>query len=403
METPEQILARIDELETLLAESEEAQIEFSPDQMVNYQSEDGEGVAMVESVNGDQITVRVMAVAGDTFEPTDDVLTLDASQLSLMDADESAEYEEEEEETDEDEEVEVEEEDLAKGVFATWKSVYGDIAGRIIEIAKGEPVVIPETGDEYKSDSAIALIEVYQKNDGKFEDTGVHVAIEVKNLSVIDALEVKQRRLMVKAKNFELKTDDDNKFGFLSGIGSAYGKVDLGGDTVSKGAYTQTISHNNGKVQLMFNHGFEVADVAGIAELEDSEEGLVVNGKMPLHIPSIKDGYEIAKFMLEEGKPLGFSIGYQVIKSEPLANGVRELQEIALEEMTITPWPMDTHARIRDAKHRKITYNAKRRGWQTLKKRSTPALDAPTGNQVEEGDYKSLTQELKQLKQIIED
>lgn len=399
MAEAEQITARIEELEKLLEEAEQAENQFQSGDMVNFTDDNGEdAVAMVEAVSEDQVTIRIMAVAGDTFEPTDDVLTVDGASLSPMDSDNG-----DNEENDSDDETENPDEDVEKGVFVSWMSKKGLTKGRVIEVSSDEAVIIPETGDKHNATKStpISLIEVYQEQDGKWEDTGVHVALPAKDLDIIDPLEVKERRLLVKAKNFEIKKGDDKKYGYLKGIGSAYGKVDLGGDTVARGAYTQTINHNNGKVQLMFNHGYKVSDVAGVASLEDSEEGLMVEGKMPLHVQSVKDSYEIAKFMLEEGKPLGFSIGYQVIKSEPLPNGVRELQEISLEEMTITPWPMDTHARIQDAKSRKITYHSKRRAWQTLNKSTTSVSDAPTGNQPEEGDRKSLTLELKQLNEEL--
>ena len=403
----ESIQQTINELEQL-AQELEAQDEtiYQSGDMVNYTHEGEQGVALVESVSENGLTVRVMAVAGDNFEPTDDVLMLSADDVSPMDSDNSDNSDASEDDDSEEEESsqeENEDEEVEKGMFVSWQSKLGAVQGCIVDVSEKEAVIIPETGEEFSpEDGKLCLIEVYQKNKDEFEDTGVHVALQAKDLEVIDPLDVKQRRLMVKAKNFEMKEDDEKKFGFLSGIGSAYGKVDLGGDTVKRGAYTQTINHNDGKVQLMFNHGWEVSDVAGIAKLEDSEEGLMVEGKMPLHVNSVKDGYEIAKFMLEEGKPLGFSIGYQVIKSEPLSNGVRELQEIALEEMTITPWPMDTHARIRDAKSRKITYHSKRRGWQSLSK-AKPNPDAPTGNQLQQGEYKSLVDELRNIKQTIEE
>lgn len=402
----ESIQQTISELEQLAQELEaEDDVLYQSGDMVDYNHEGNSGVAMVESVEEEVITVRVMAVAGDSFEPTDDVLVLTHDDVSPMDSDNESDDDSDEEEPEENEALEADEEEdePEKGMFVSWPSKIGQVKGRVVDVSSDEDVVIPETGDKFSPDNGVlCLIEVYQKQDDKFEDTGVHVALPVSDLQVIDPLEIKQRRIMMKAKNFELKIDDESKVGFLSGIGSAYGKVDLGGDTVKRGAYTQTINHNDGKVQLMFNHGWEVSDVAGIAYLEDTEEGLKVEGKMPIHIQSIKDGYEIAKFMLEEGKPLGFSIGYQVIKSEPLSNGVRELQEIALEEMTITPWPMDTHARIRNAKDRKITYHAKRRSWQTVVK-TTPIPDAPTGNQLLQGEYKSLVTELRNLKQNIEE
>jgi len=399
----ESIRSTIEELEQLAEQMESTEIDFQSGQVVNYESEEGSGVAVIESVRENDLTARVMAVAGDNYEPTDDVLTLGFDQVSPHDeanAEEPEDEEEPKEEEENEDEDDQEEEEVAKGMFVSWNSKHGPVIGKVVDVLTGEPAIIPETGDEIKSDKPLALIEVYKKADESYEDTGVHVAHNVSDVEVIDSVEVKQRRLMVKVKNYELESDEE-KVGMFKGLGSAYGKVDLGGDTVAKGAYTQTIMHNNSKVQLMFNHGWEVSDVAGIAYLEDSEEGLMVEGKMPLSVPSIKDGYEIMKFMLKESNPLGLSIGYQVIKAAPGPNGTRILKEIALEEMSITPWPMDTHARIRDAKDRKIGYHAKRRGWQTLSDSKT--TDAPTGNQSHESEYKSFCGALIEIKNNIEE
>lgn len=407
----ESIQSTITQLEELAKEMEsEGSMQIGD--IVNYTYEGESGVALIESIMDENANIRVMAVAGDNYEPTDDVYTVPLADLSHEgsmaeevedgDGDDETAVEEEFEDVAEEE---IEEEELKKGMFVSWNSKHGITKGRIVDVVTDEPAIIPETGDEFKSDNPIALIEVYQEVESKYEDTGVHVAIDSSHLSAIDPLDVKPRKLMVKMNNYEVgdKADDDN-IGIIKGLGSAYGKVDLGGDTVAKGAYTQTINHNDGKVQLMFNHGAKVSDVAGVAYLEDSEEGLMVEGKMPLSVPSIKDAYEIIKFMLSEGKSLGMSIGYIPVKSEPGPNGTRVLKEIALEEMTITPWPMDTSARIRDAKDRKFNYHTKRRGWQSVVNGKTrKENDAPTGNHAQKDEYKSLTELLSEIKNNIEE
>lgn len=410
MANRESILQAIDELESRLEQMESEEINFSEGDVVNYSHEGQDGVAMIESMGEGQATIRVMAVAGDSFEPTDDVYTLNLESLSVMAGDEEPVKEEGDEEgvegevdtdMDEEEEGEVEEEEeeeIKKGAYVQFDTKAGKTIGIIVDM-DASVVIIPETGAQVKSKAGmIALIEVYENHDG-WEDTGVHVAHPVKSLEVIQPIEVKLKRAMVKLKNVDANIDEEANIGILKGIGSPYGKVDLGGDSIAQGAYTQTINHNGGKIQLMFDHGFKVDDVAGIAELEDTEEGLMVTAKMPLHIPSIRAKYEINRFMVEHGKPLGFSIGYRAVKSDYMANGIRLLKEIALEEMTITPYPMETHARIQEAKSRKIAYHSKRKEWQTL---SAPKeIDAPTSNQPKQDDYKSLVSELQELKSKI--
>jgi hypothetical protein len=114
-----------------------------------------------------------------------------------------------------------------------------------------------------------------------------------------------------------------------------------------------------------------------------------MKGHVPIESESAKDAFIKAKFMIEHDEPLGLSIGYDTIKSKIMADGTRELQEIALHEASLTPFPMDTFALTLSAKSRKIGYQAKKSVWQRIKS------DAPSGNQYTEGEIKSLLSEIK--------
>lgn len=386
-----------------LAEQENQAPELTIGDMVTFTGEGGEMSGQIESLEGELAVVRIMAVAGDEYEPTDNVETLALEQLSPLheqpepqEQEESDEDEDNEPEQDDDEE---EEEEIEKGAFVSWQSKAGKVIGKVLDIKDSDDVIIPETGDPYPSseENPVALIEVYSDHNGLHEDTGVHVALPVKKLSVTDKPELKAHKLFVKIKKYQTGEDEDGeeKSGWFDGLGGAYGEVDLGGDTVAKGSYKQTISHNDGKFNLMFDHGWGVDKVGGVAYAEDSEEGLQVRGEMPIHIQSVKDVHEKIKFMNKRGKPLGLSIGYWPVKSEPGPNGTRILKEIALEEISITPFPMDTHARIRDAKSRKFSYHLKRKRWQAIADTKTTS-DAPTGNQDHQDEYQLLVDVLNE-------
>ena len=373
-----------------LAEQENDQTDFSVGDMVNFTDEGGDLTGQVEAVEGELATVRVMAMAGDDMEPTDRIETIAMSELSPLNEQPEPKEGEEEEEPEDDPET-GEDEDIEKNAFVSWQSKDGQVKGKVISLHT-EAVTIPETGDTYEASekSPVALVEVYRKHEGAHEDTGVHVALKPNDLTVIDKPLLKAHKLFVKVKTYETGEDDDEKSGWFDGLASAYGEVDLGGDTVAKGAYNQTLNHNDGKFNLMFDHGWGVDKVAGVAFAEDTDEGLRVKGEMPIHITSVRDVHEKIKFMNSRGKPLGLSIGYWPVKTEPGPKGTRILKEIALEEVSITPFPMDTHARIRDAKSRKFLYHMKRNRWQNVNK-----PDAPSGNQHPQDEYSSLVGELK--------
>lgn len=404
-DTRQAIIESIDRMQQAL-EQMEAENQFQQGDTVSYSHEGNEGVAVIESVSEQGYTIRVMAVAGDSYEPTDDVYVVGADALSPMENDsgqtpDTGDADEDQPEQSDPPDDNDEDEELEKSMFVQWNSKYGPTIGRIADMTSDKTIVVAENGDQVENPKGEkrAVLEVFEKHDGRYEATGVHVVIPAKGLQAIEPVDVAPRKIMMKVKNAEMSHDEEKNVGWLEGIGSAYGKVDLGGDTVAKGAYKQTIAHNSGKIQLSVDHGFRVKDVVGVAYIEDSDEGLVTKSKMPLHIPHVKDAYEMAKFMIDEGKPLGYSIEYNPVKAEPGQGGTRVLKEVALEGMTITPWPMDTVARIREAKSRKILYNTKRRGWQTL---APTKSDAPTGNQDDRDEYQSLGSFLHEIKTHME-
>jgi HK97 family phage prohead protease len=163
-------------------------------------------------------------------------------------------------------------------------------------------------------------------------------------------------RIMAKMKEVKMEVvegEDEVKIGVIEGYASTYGNTDLGGDVVEKGAFTQTLKHKNNSVPLLLDHGYKTTDIAGIAYLQDDERGLYLKAEMPLDIPEVANAYKKTKFMIERGGKMGLSIGYDTIKALPGEDGTRRLKELALHEVSITPFPMNTEAQIMAAKARK--------------------------------------------------
>ena len=239
-------------------------------------------------------------------------------------------------------------------------------------------------------------IEVYAEVNGEVEDTGVEVTHRKSALTVINPPAIKQakREILAKMNDVEMSMDE-NELGYIKGYASTYGNVDLGGDVVAKGAFTQTLNHKGNRIKLFFDHKYDIKDMAGIGTMRDDEKGLLLEGKMPIKAQDVRNSFEKIKFMLEEGMDIGLSIGYDVVKSIMRPDGIRELKEIALHEVSITPFPMNTEALILSAKSRKIAYQAKKQAWQTIVHPNKP--DAPDGNQLTQDDIASLVEELKSI------
>jgi len=147
-------------------------------------------------------------------------------------------------------------------------------------------------------------------------------------------------------------------FGFITGYASQFDVVDLAGDVVRPGAFTKTIAEQGGKVVLMAKHaalGGGLEDVvATVVELNEDEYGL--RFRAHYHDDDVAQAVR-AKIgqLMADGIKIGASIGYRILKWGYLkdeTNGmmIRELNELALKEITITLIPANEGAFVLESK-----------------------------------------------------
>jgi len=151
-------------------------------------------------------------------------------------------------------------------------------------------------------------------------------------------------------KCFEFKADDI-KDGIVEGYASTFGNMDLGLDIVEKGAFKKTVKENNGKFPILADHD-PSKQIGWNKEAKEDDRGLWVRGIIDVNVQLGKERLSLAKTALEIGAPMGLSIGYGTIKSEPdVANTrVRRLKELKLYEYSFVTFPMNTSAMITAAK-----------------------------------------------------
>jgi HK97 family phage prohead protease len=137
---------------------------------------------------------------------------------------------------------------------------------------------------------------------------------------------------------FEIK-DVDAEAGTFSGLASTYGNVDLGGDVVQRGAFDRSLQNAKGPWPLLAGH--DPSEQIGYATLEDTPQGLKVNGQLVLHTEKARQVYALMKARALRG----LSIGYDTVKSA-MQNGVRHLTEIKLFEISVTAFPMNELATV---------------------------------------------------------
>lgn len=141
---------------------------------------------------------------------------------------------------------------------------------------------------------------------------------------------------------FEIK-EMKGDAGTFTGLASAYGKLDLAGEIVERGAFTQTLKHRD-SVPILYQH--DPREPIGIGKLEDSREGLIIHGKLSLTAnPTAQKAHQLAK----DGVLRGLSIGYDLVRKE-VRDGIRYLKEIKLWEVSLVTFPCCEQALVSDVK-----------------------------------------------------
>lgn len=145
---------------------------------------------------------------------------------------------------------------------------------------------------------------------------------------------------------FELKELDDT--GRFSGYLSTFGNVDAGGDVVEKRAFKKTLEENDAFALLWGHSASTPGQIVGSFNGREDSYGLKVNGEFFDDEDSQKARRKV-KRLFDRGIKVGLSIGYRAIKwvIDTLdGRSIRRLQEIQLNEGSLTLWPMNERALI---------------------------------------------------------
>lgn len=151
------------------------------------------------------------------------------------------------------------------------------------------------------------------------------------------------------AASTELQTDQ----GEFTAIAAAY-SVDRANEIIRPGAFTSTIGKwlaSGRDVPLHYDHGGKAEDVIGSVwpgSMAEREDGLYVAGKV-----DIDSGNKtaLAAWRSMKRNRVGLSFGYLVVDAAERSDGVTELRELDLFEVSITPAPANPDARILSTKH----------------------------------------------------
>lgn len=130
----------------------------------------------------------------------------------------------------------------------------------------------------------------------------------------------------------------------IAGYASLFGQSDHGGDTVSPGAYRDSLSSMAGRgirVKMLWQH--DPREPIGVwDEVREDNRGLFVQGRL---LKETRRGREAAA-LIGAGAIDGLSIGYRTRKASRSGHGGRVLQEIELWEVSLVTFPMLPEARV---------------------------------------------------------
>ncbi|MGI3278977.1 HK97 family phage prohead protease [Acinetobacter baumannii] len=150
-------------------------------------------------------------------------------------------------------------------------------------------------------------------------------------------------------KSFNLEIKAVQEDGFFSGYGAVFGNIDWYNDVILPGAFTASIAKwrdKNKMPPVLWNHN-DSEPIGVYTNIYEDEKGLYVEGKLLIDdVPRAKSTHAL----LKAGAIDGLSIGYSTKKANQQTNGVRELVEVDLSEISIVTQPANERSLITSVK-----------------------------------------------------
>jgi len=146
---------------------------------------------------------------------------------------------------------------------------------------------------------------------------------------------------------FEVKSGGaGDRAGVVSGYGSVFGNLDLQGDIVQKGAFTETIRENPKGWPMLFGHDMR-RQVGFWTHAREDSKGLYLDGEFTMDTPEGASAYALVRHGARLGQPFGMSIGYMTRKggSRDVGNQ-RHLTDLSVLEVSLATVPANQLARV---------------------------------------------------------
>lgn len=142
-------------------------------------------------------------------------------------------------------------------------------------------------------------------------------------------------------KSIEMEVKADQEKRTFEGYASKYGNIDLHGDIITQGAFTDTINERMPKkaIKILWQHAHPIGMPT---EFEDREDGLYVKGRL-----SKTQQADEAIELMNDRVVDGMSIGYDVEEDDfDQEHNIRYLKRLKLYEVSIVTWGANPEALI---------------------------------------------------------
>ncbi|MGN7291825.1 HK97 family phage prohead protease [Rhizobium sp. SAFR-030] len=136
--------------------------------------------------------------------------------------------------------------------------------------------------------------------------------------------------------------------GSFAGYASVFGEVDLGKDTIERGAFGNSLVERGAAgVRMLYQHDPN-EPIGAWTTIREDGRGLYVEGQLAGGVARAREVHAL----LKSGALDGLSIGFRTVKARNDARtGVRRILEADLWEISIVTFPMLPSARVSDVKH----------------------------------------------------
>lgn len=156
--------------------------------------------------------------------------------------------------------------------------------------------------------------------------------------------------MKLKHKQFGFKADTVGDDGTFTGYGSVFGNVDLGGEIVVPGAFTESlkaIKSSGDPLPMLWQHN-PSQPIGGYDLLVEDDKGLKASGWMLVQeIPLAAQVHALMKRRVVKGLSIGY---YEEETSYNEKTGVLSLLKLELREISPVTFPMNVEAQVDSVK-----------------------------------------------------